>query len=209
VLVSDLSGRSNLHAKARELNLELTEETRLLDELKKLEHSGLEFELADASFELLVHKLNRSHESYFELLSFRVIDEQHGASNLHSEASVRIKVGATVEYAAAAGTGPVHALDQALRRALERSYPSLSDVRLVDYKVRVINSSLSGTASMVRVLITSSDSTNEWVTVGVSSNIVSASWQALVDAVEYKLMKEGVESQSTILEDENALPAVS
>jgi 2-isopropylmalate synthase len=209
VLVSDLSGRSNLHAKARELNLELTEETRVLDELKKLEHSGLEFELADASFELLVHKLNRSHESYFELLSFRVIDEQHGSSNLHSEASVRLKVGDTVEYAAAAGTGPVHALDQALRRALERVYPSLSDVRLVDYKVRVINSSLSGTASMVRVLITSSDSTNEWVTVGVSSNIVSASWQALVDAVEYKLMKEGVESQRTILEDENALPAVS
>ena len=210
VLVSDLSGRSNLQAKARELNLQLDEETRVLEELKRLEHSGLEFELADASFELLVQRVSRSQQPFFELLSFRVIDEHHGTSNLQSEASVRIRVGDQLEHAATTGTGPVHALDQALRRALERFYPSLADVRLVDYKVRVINSSLSGTASMVRVLITSRDATNEWVTVGVSSNIVSASWQALVDAVEYKLMKEGVTSQPDSQEiDQNALPAVS
>jgi 2-isopropylmalate synthase len=210
VLVSDLSGRSNLHAKARDLNLALDEEGPLLDELKRLEHAGLEFELADASFELLVHRLNRSHEPYFELLSFRVIDERHGGSNLQSEASVRIRVGDQLEQAVCVGTGPVHALDQALRRALERFYPSMAAIRLVDYKVRVINSSLSGTASMVRVLITSSDAENEWVTVGVSSNIVSASWQALVDAVEYKLMKEGVISERhTIQVDEKAVPAVS
>ena len=193
ILVSDLSGRANLTAKARELNLEVDSEQRILEELKRLEHEGFEFEAAEASFELLVHKLRNEPEPFFELLSFRVIDEHRGAVTPLSEATVKIKVGESVEHTAATGTGPVNALDQALRRALAEFYPSLSEMHLTDYKVRVINSSLSGTASLVRVLITSTDGKTKWSTVGVSSNIVEASWRGLVDSVEYKLMKDGVE----------------
>jgi 2-isopropylmalate synthase len=192
VLVSDLAGRSNLIAKARELGLELADEQRVLEELKRLEHDGYEFEAAEASFELLVAKLRGAHQPYFELLGFRVIDEHRGALMPMSEATVKVKVGNRVEHTAATGNGPVNALDNALRRALERFYPSLSEMRLVDYKVRVINSSLSGTASLVRVLISSSDEDTAWGTVGVSANIVEASWRALVDSVEYKLTRDGV-----------------
>jgi len=193
ILVSDLSGRANLQAKAREFNLEFVGEQQILDELKRLEHEGFEFEAAEASFELLVHKLRHKPEPFFELLAFRVIDEHRGASTPLSEATVKIKVGDSVEHTAATGTGPVNALDQALRRALAEFYPSLGEMRLIDYKVRVINSSLSGSASLVRVLITSSDGKTSWRTVGVSSNIVEASWRGLVDSVEYKLMKDGIE----------------
>ncbi|HYW70239.1 MAG TPA: citramalate synthase [Pyrinomonadaceae bacterium] len=195
VLVSDLSGRANLLAKARELGIDLDEESRVLAELKRLEHEGYEFEAAEASFELLVHRLRNSPEPYFELLGFRVIDEHRGALMPMSEATVKIKVGDAPEHTAASGNGPVHALDQALRRALEKFYPSLSEVYLVDYKVRVISSSLSGSASVVRVLITSRDSKTSWGTIGVSANIVEASWRALVDSVEYKLMKDGTQAK--------------
>ncbi|HEX7317278.1 MAG TPA: citramalate synthase [Pyrinomonadaceae bacterium] len=194
VLVSDLSGRSNLQAKARELGLELPEERRVLEELKRLEHNGYEFEAAEASFELLVKRLDGTYKPFFELLGFRVIDEHRGDEMPLSEATVRVRVGGHEEHTAASGTGPVNALDQALRRALEKFYPALAEVRLVDYKVRVRRGTLSGTASLVRVLITSGDSAARWGTVGVSSNIVEASWRALVDAVEYKLLKDGAES---------------
>ena len=198
ILVSDLSGRANLQAKARELSLEFAEEERVLDELKRLEHEGFEFEGAEASFELLVHKLSNDPEPFFELLSYRVIDEHRALS----EATVKIKVGDCVEHTAATGTGPVNALDQALRRALAEFYPSLAEMRLIDYKVRVINSSLTGSASLVRVLITSSDGSAKWTTVGVSANIVEASWRGLVDSVEYKLMKDGAKpSQLFQLDD--------
>ncbi len=189
ILVSDLSGRANLLAKARELKLEFAEEEQILDELKRLEHEGFEFEAAEASFELMVHKLRNAPEPFFELLSYRVIDEHRALS----EATVKIKVGECIEHTAATGTGPVNALDQALRRGLTEFYPSLSEMRLIDYKVRVINSSLTGSASLVRVLITSSDGAAKWTTVGVSANIVEASWRGLVDSVEYKLMKDGAE----------------
>src|SRR6266852_6999159 len=191
VLVSDLSGRANLLAKARELGVELNDEQRVLDELKRLEHDGYEFEAAEASFELLVSKLRGAHQPYFELLGFRVIDEHRGALMPMSEATVKVKVGKRVEHTAATGNGPGNALDNALRRALERFYPSLAEMRLVDYKVRVINSNLSGTASLVRVLISSGDERAGWGTVGVSANIVEASWRALVDSVEYKLIHDG------------------
>ena len=192
VLVSDLSGRANLLAKARELGIQLDEEDRVLAELKRLEHDGFEFEAAEASFELLVHKLRSAPEPYFELLGFRVIDEHRGALMPMSEATVKIKVGDREEHTASSGNGPVNALDHALRSALERFYPSLGEVRLIDYKVRVISGALSGTASLVRVLITSTDGQTSWGTVGVSANIVEASWRALVDSVEYKLMKDGI-----------------
>ena len=196
ILVSDLSGRANLQAKARELNLEFAGEQRILDELKRLEHEGFEFEAAEASFELLVHKLRNEPDPFFELLAFRVIDEHRGAGTPLSEATVKIKVGDSVQHTAATGTGPVNALDQALRRALAEFHPSLAEMRLIDYKVRVLNSSLSGSASLVRVLITSSDGKTSWRTVGVSSNIVEASWRGLVDSVEYKLMRDGVQLAS-------------
>jgi 2-isopropylmalate synthase len=194
VLLSDLAGRANLLAKARELGLELSDEGqgRVLDELKQLEHDGYEFEAAEASFELLVRRLGGTHRSYFELLGFRVIDEHRGALMPMSEATVKVRVGEHEEHMGASGNGPVNALDNAVRGALERFYPELAEMRLVDYKVRVINSTLSGTASLVRVLITSSDGRAQWGTVGVSANIVEASWRALVDSVEYKLTRDGV-----------------
>jgi 2-isopropylmalate synthase len=192
ILISDLSGRANLLAKARELGLELDDEQRVLEELKRLEHDGYEFEAAEASFELLVAKLRGTHQPYFQLVGFRVIDEHRGALMPMSEATVKVRVGNRLEHTAATGNGPVNALDNALRRALERFYPSLAEMRLVDYKVRVINSTLSGTASLVRVLISSSDERAAWGTVGVSANIVEASWRALVDSVEYKLTHDGV-----------------
>ena len=192
ILISDLSGRANLLAKARELGLELNDEQRVLEELKRLEHDGYEFEAAEASFELLVAKLRGTHQPYFQLVGFRVIDEHRGALMPMSEATVKVKVGNRLEHTAATGNGPVNALDNALRRGLEKFYPSLGEMRLVDYKVRVINSTLSGTASLVRVLISSSDERAAWGTVGVSANIVEASWRALVDSVEYKLTHDGV-----------------
>jgi 2-isopropylmalate synthase len=194
VLLSDLSGRGNLLAKARELNIDLSAEQSVLDELKRLEHDGFEFEAAEASFELLVNRVRNTRNSYFELLGFRVIDEHRGNSMPMSEATIKIRVGEHEEHSAASGNGPVNALDRALHRALSKFYPSLEKVHLVDYKVRVLRSSLHGSASLVRVLITSSDGEMSWGTVGVSANIVEASWRALVDAVEYKLMKDGVVS---------------
>src|SRR6266571_434704 len=192
VLVSDLSGRANLLAKARELGIEIHDEQHVLDELKRLEHDGYEFEAAEASFELLVQRLRGAHQPYFELLGFRVIDEHRGASMPMSEATIKIKVADCVEHTAASGNGPVNALDRALRRALGKFYPTLSEMHLSDYKVRVISSRLSGTASLVRVLIASVDEHATWGTVGVSPNIVEASWRALVDSVEYKLARDGI-----------------
>ncbi len=197
VLVSDLAGRANLLAKARKLELDFEEEQHVLAELKRLEHDGYEFEAADASFELLIHRLRGNHQPYFQLLGFRVIDEHRGALMPMSEATVKVKVGDLVEHTAASGTGPVNALDHALRRGLEKFYPVLANVELVDYKVRVITGSLSGTASLVRVLIFSTDGHSQWGTVGLSANIVEASWRALVDSVEYKLLKDGVAPQTT------------
>ena len=185
----------------------------MLDELKRLEHDGYEFEAAEASFELLVYKLLGTHRPYFELVGFRVIDEHRGALMPMSEATVKVKVGNHVEHTAATGNGPVNALDNALRRALERFYPSIAEMRLVDYKVRVITSNLSGTASLVRVLIASRDDRTAWGTVGVSANIVEASWRALVDSVEYKLSHDRVlpilENQHDIEESSQVKEAVS
>jgi len=203
VLVSDLSGRGNLVAKARELGIDLDHDQGVLQELKRLEHDGYEFESAEASFELLVNRVQNLAKPFFELIDFRVIDEHRGNMMPMSEATVKVRVGDTEEHSAASGNGPVNALDRALRRALAKFYPSLESVYLVDYKVRVLKSPLSGTASLVRVLITSSDGATKWGTVGVSANIVEASWCALVDSVEYKLMKdsERAEVNSSVLSE--------
>jgi 2-isopropylmalate synthase len=209
VLVSDLSGKGNLLAKARELNFHLDGEQGVLEELKRLEHDGFEFEAAEASFELLVSRLRNSRQPYFELVGFRVIDEHLGDTMPMSEATVKIRVGEHHEHAVASGNGPVNALDRALHRALTPFYPSLQKVHLVDYKVRVLKSSLSGSASLVRVLITSGDGTTQWGTVGVSANIVEASWRALVDSVEYKLMKDEVTPLQMFGEVDNVASSAS
>jgi 2-isopropylmalate synthase len=196
VLVSDLSGRSNILYKAEKLGIDLASNkpavAALLQELKDLEARGYAYEGAEASFELLMQKaLNGDRVRHFRLIGFRVIDEKrHEAEPSLAEATVMVEgPDGQVEHTAATGNGPVNALDQALRKALSKFYPEVEQIRLHDYKVRVLGGA-EGTAAIVRVLIESGDEHDRWGTVGVSHNVVEASWQALVDSMEYKLYKE-------------------
>jgi 2-isopropylmalate synthase len=194
ILVSDLSGRGNVLSKACELGLELNEGSgaaaEVLQKMKRLESEGYLYEGAEASFEILVKKSTGKHRKYFELLGFRVIDEKRADEHEpFAEATIMVRVGDVVEHTAALGNGPVNALDAALRKALEKFYPAIRTVRLVDFKVRVLNSG-GGTGSRVRVLIESSDGAETWGTVGVSENIIQASWEGLVDSLEYKLLRD-------------------
>ncbi len=192
VLVSELSGRSNVLMKAHELGVQLKSDSpeakEILAQIKQLEHAGYEFEAADASFQLLVQKMLKRHKPFFEQLGYRItMDKENGKAIC--EASVKIRVDGQTEHTVAEGDGPVHALDSALRTALQKFFPTIRDIRLVDFKVRILDSK-GGTAAKTRVLIESSDGTEIWGTVGVSDNIIEASWEALVDSVEYKLLKE-------------------
>lgn len=197
VLVSELSGVSNVLYKAKELGIELQPDSpelrRVVETVKAMEHQGYHFEGAEASFELLLRKALGHYEPYFHLLGFRMINEKHlgTGDESTSEASVKIQVGDEILHTVGEGNGPVNALDYALRKALEEVYPDLKRIRLTDYKVRVLNER-SGTAARVRVLIESSEDGRSWGTVGVSTNIIEASWQALVDSIEYGLMVCGV-----------------
>jgi 2-isopropylmalate synthase len=196
VLVSDLSGRSNVLHKAEEFGITVEgksqELKQLLQEIKDLEHRGFLFEGADASFELLMRRaLDGWTKRYFKLRGFRVIDEKRDEDGeTLCEATVMVEEpDGSQEHTAATGNGPVNALDQALRKALVRFYPSLSEVELHDYKVRVLAGE-HGTSGRVRVLIESGDGRARWSTVGVSHNVVEASWQALVDSLIYKLFTD-------------------
>jgi 2-isopropylmalate synthase len=194
VLVSELAGTSNIVWKAREYGIDLDRDTpdsrRILDRLKTLEDQGFQFEGAEASFELLMERALGRHTPCFELDAYRVIvEEQNAAQEPVAEATVRVRVKGIMEHTAAAGNGPVNALDHALRKALEEFYPSLREMRLLDYKVRILDES-KGTAAKTRVLITSGDGDDTWGTVGVADNIIEASWQALVDSIEYKLRRD-------------------
>lgn len=194
VLVSDLSGKSNVIRKAKEFNIKIGKDSPHLQEivntLKELENQGFQFEGAEGSFELLMRKALGTHKRFFDLIGFRVIVEKRKEKEEPiSEATIMVKVGGKVEHTAATGNGPVNALDNALRKALERFYPDLRKVKLIDYKVRVLAPG-RGTAAKVRVLIESGDNGRKWGTVGVSENIIDASWQALVDSIEYKLLRE-------------------
>ncbi len=191
VLISELAGKSNVLWKAREYGIDLDQETpetrRILDRLKQLEDEGFQFEGAEASFELLMERALGRYKPYFVLDAYRVIVEEAGADGGPvAEATVRVRVKGMLEHTAAAGNGPVNALDHALRKALEEFYPNLKEMRLLDYKVRILDES-KGTAAKTRVLITSGDSRETWGTVGVADNIIEASWRALVDSVEFKL----------------------
>ncbi len=194
VLVSELSGRSNILWKAREYGIDLDHDTpdsrRILERLKDLEDRGFLFEGAEASFELLMERALGRHAPYFDLEAYRVIvEEQDGSADPVAEATVRVRVKGMLEHTAAAGNGPVNALDHALRKALEEFYPNLREMRLIDYKVRILDES-KGTAAKTRVLITSGDGRETWGTVGVAENIIEASWLALVDSIEYKLRRD-------------------
>jgi 2-isopropylmalate synthase len=194
ILISDLSGESNVLAKADEFNIMLKKgdptTKKIVTALKELENQGYQFEGAEGSFELLIKKAVGRHKKFFDLLGFRVIVEKRGDDSPSlSEATIMVKVGDRVEHTAAEGNGPVNALDNALRKALEKFYPGLAEVRLIDYKVRVL-SAREGTGASTRVLIESCDGETRWGTVGVSENIIQASWQALVDSIDYKLLKE-------------------
>jgi 2-isopropylmalate synthase len=195
ILVSDAAGKGNLLEKAAEYGIDLAvSDPRLQDiltTLKDLEGQGYQFEGAEGSFELLMRRALGTHRRFFDLIGFRVIVEKRreGEEPL-CEATIMVRVGNEVEHTASVGAGPVNALDHALRKALEGFYPQLKDVRLLDYKVRVL-AAQDGTASRVRVLIESGDHDGKWGTVGVSTNIIEASWQALVDSIEYRLLRRG------------------
>jgi 2-isopropylmalate synthase len=194
VLVSELAGQSNILWKAREYGIDLDKNTpdarRILELLKRLEDEGFQFEGAEASFELLMERALGNHRPYFELQGFRVIVEEQGSGTEPvAEATVKLRVKGIEEHTAASGNGPVNALDHALRKALEDFYPNLRQMSLLDYKVRILDES-KATAAKTRVLITSGDGEETWGTVGVADNIIEASWQALVDSVEYKLRRD-------------------
>lgn len=196
VLVSDQAGRSNLLHKAKELGIDPDalepKVGELLKELKELEHEGFQFEAADASFELLLQKAIQGKKlRHFELVGFRVINEKRDENEAPiAEATIQVRgPKGVLEHTAAMGNGPVNAIDTALRKALVKFYPSIEEMRLVDYKVRVLDDK-HGTEGLVRVLVESHDTHDHWTTVGVSPNVIEASWQALVDAIDYKLYKD-------------------
>ncbi|MGH7199998.1 MAG: citramalate synthase [Planctomycetaceae bacterium] len=191
VLVSELSGRSNIVAKTTKYRIEHDNAlmAEILTRVQDLENEGYQFEAAEASFDLLVKKVVGSYEPLFERIHYRVNVETEPGRPPVTEATVKLRVNGRVEHMVAEGDGPVNALDNALRKALTPAYPNLAEMHLVDYKVRVINST-EGTAARVRVVIESADAGEVWSTVGVSENIIEASWLALVDSVEYKLYKD-------------------
>ncbi len=194
VLVSDLSGRSNVSYKAQELGIPLEDKSPMIqsivDEIKTREHDGYHYEDADGSLELLIKQKLDTWREFFELGGFKVLIHKESTDTaLVSEALIKVRVGSEVEHTAAEGNGPVNALDNALRKALEKFYPALKHMVLCDYKVRVLDG-FDGTGAKVRVLITSRDGDSSWNTVGVSNNIIEASWKALVDSIYYFLMKQ-------------------
>ncbi|MGI6308779.1 MAG: citramalate synthase [Dethiobacteria bacterium] len=195
ILVSELSGKSNILFKGEENNLELIknypEAIKVLNVLKKMEHEGYQFEGAEGSFELLVWKTLQTYKPLFKLEAFRLIldKERRGSDSYHVEATIKLRVGDRVVHTAAEGNGPVNAMDNALRKALEEIFPEIRKIKLVDYKVRVLDGK-DGTGAVVRVLITSQNERKRWGTVGVSGNVIEASWIALVDSIEYGLLCE-------------------
>ena len=192
MLISDYGGRSGLLDKIEAYGIKLSKDhskvNELVHTLKEQESQGYQFEGAEGSFKLLMRKAMGKHRPSFQLLGFRVIVEKKQEDGTpFSEATVMVKVGEVIEHTAAVGAGPVNALDHALRKALEKFYPELREVKLLDYKVRVLAAN-RGTGSKVRVLIESGDHKDKWGTVGVSENIIEATWEALVDSIEYKLL---------------------
>ena len=198
-LVSDQAGRHALIFKAQALDLGLEKDSpqaqQIMARLKEMEYAGYQFDGAEASFELMVRKSLGLYQPRFELEGFRVIVEKDRSGEIRTEATIKLRVDGEAEHTAAEGDGPVHALDNALRKALERFYPHLSGIRLTDFKVRVVDAPEQATAATVRVMVESRAGARTWTTVGVHTNIIEASWQALVDGVEYGLAQVLAPSQ--------------
>lgn len=190
VVVSELAGRGNVRMRAAELGLELNgNEQAVLEEVKQRENRGFQYEAAEGSFELLVRRLAPDYLPPFEVIDALVVVEQRGDRPMLAEATVKLRVGDEIFHTAAEGSGPVHALDQAMRKALLPSYPELADVHLTDYKVRILDAQ-SATASTTRVLIEAAAGGVRWSTVGCAANIIEASWQALSDSLELPLLRK-------------------
>jgi 2-isopropylmalate synthase len=189
-VVSEMAGRSTLQLKAEQLGLRIDSDvlSNVLDELKELEHRGYHFEAADGSLELLMRSATGWKQHFFRLESFRIIVEQREDGVFVTEATIKVHVGDERIVATAEGNGPVHALDAALRKAIGGSYPSLASLHLTDYKVRVLDTA-KGTGAVTRVLVDSTDGDVSWSTIGVSENIIEASWQALADSIVYGLLR--------------------
>jgi len=197
VLVSELSGRSNIIALTTKHNIQENRELMdvILARVVELENQGYQFEAAEASFDLLVKKCAESYTPHFHRLKYHVEVSADADRDLLTEATVKLRVGDKLRHEVAEGDGPVNALDAALRKALHRKFPSLKEMHLVDYKVRVVNSE-AGTAARIRVIIESADDHDVWGTIGVSENIIEASWLALIDAIEYKLHKDEIATET-------------
>jgi 2-isopropylmalate synthase len=193
VLVSDLSGKSNIEYKAAELGLSLGDDDvksrRIVEEIKHMENEGYTFEAADGSLALIIRKATGEFEEPFYLECFRVINEKQGNEPSRAQALIKVIVGKDTEITAAEGNGPINALDNALRKALVKFYPELSRMHLTDFKVNILEGS-EGTAAKVRVFIESRDDKDIWSTIGVSESVIEASWHALVDSIQYKLSKD-------------------
>ena len=194
ILVSEQAGRGTLIKKIEReypgYDKDSSEIVSLFNKLKEAENEGYQYEAAEGSFELLTHKIFNEHLSFFDLLGFRVIVEKSQNDSIHTEATIKlVDREGNIVHTAADGDGPVNALDNALRKALEQFYPVLKEIHLVDYKVRVLDTK-AGTGAKVRVLLEASDGKERWGTVGVSENIIQASWDALTDSMEYKLYKD-------------------
>jgi 2-isopropylmalate synthase len=191
VVVSELSGKSNIAYKAQELGLDALDNpqrsAQVVERIKELESQGFQFEGAEGSVELLIRRTRPGYKAPFDLLDFHVIVRDSPNGNMAAQAMVKVQVGDRVMHTAADGNGPVNALDAAMRKALVPIFPRLADVRLVDYKVRILDGE-AGTAALTRVLMDSTDGHRAWSTVGSSTNIIEASWQALADSLEYALL---------------------
>jgi 2-isopropylmalate synthase len=194
-LVSELSGKGNVIDKARQFGVEVDslQARETLTEIKDLENQGFSFESADATVSLMLQRLDEDYQPPFELIDFMVIVEHRQGRGILAEANVKVRVGDQVMHTAAEGNGPVSALDAALRKSLEDIYPGITNVRLADYKVRILDSD-SGTSAKVRVLIDTKNGTKSWSTVGASTNIIEASWRALADSLEYALLNGAKEA---------------
>ena len=195
VLVSDLAGKSNIEYKARQLGLDLGLDKgtsrRIIKEIKKMEDNGYQFDAAEGSLSLLIKKKTGKFKDPFNLESYHVFITKRGTEPPSAHAAIKISVGDKQEVTAAEGNGPINALDNALRKALTTFYPELNEMHLVDFKVRIVEGS-EGTAALVKVLIDSKDEEEVWSTIGVSENVIEASWHALVDSIQYKLSKDKI-----------------
>jgi len=209
--MSEVSGRSTILSRIRQVEPSLTKDSietqAIMDQLKRLEHEGYQFEGGEGSFELLVRRALGKYQSYFEVKDFKVIAEEPWTNKKDnsSSAMIKVRVGDAEEITAAEGDGPVNALDKALRKALEFFYPELAKSHLIDYKVRVLNTA-GGTAAKVRVHIESTNGERVWSTVGVSTNIIAASWKAMVDSIEYFLTMETIAKETAIEQLKGGIP---